>query len=121
MTDSYCSTDDVAAAVGIVLGASPDATLLDRISTAALLGTAYVDMRVTGTVPTTALTPPYTVTRVACPAAYRAAAIVAAVRYLSAKDIPFGAVSVGEYGKVLGNIPEADLILRGYRAKWGLA
>lgn len=121
MTDSYVSTEDVAAAVGITLGETPDEVLLDRISLAALLGTAYVDMSVSGTVLTAELTAPYTVTAVACPPAYRAAATVAAVRYLSAKDVPFGVVSVGEYGKVIGSIPEADMLLRGHRTDWGLA
>lgn len=120
MTDSYCSRDDVAAAVsqaGQELGAVNE----DRLDLACLLGTGYVDTYVTGTVLDTDLASPYTVEVVACPPAFRAAAILAAVRFLAAKDVPFGVVNVGEYGKVIGSIPEADLLLRGHRAEVGLA
>lgn len=119
MTDSYCSVDDVAAALGITLGEDPDEILVDRMSLAALLGTSYVMATVSGDVIADELSAPYTVTAVACPPAWRAAAIVAAVRYFSAKDVPFGAVAIGEYGRVLGSIPEADLLLRGHRADFG--
>lgn len=118
---TYCSAVDVASALGMTLGDTPDATLLDRVTLAALLGTAYVDMQVSGTLLDTDLTPPYSIAAVACPPAYRAAAVVAAVRYYSSKDVPFGVVSVGEYGKVVGTIPEADLILRGHSTQRGIA
>lgn len=115
MSDSYCSTEDVAVGLGI-----PSAGNEDRLGLAALLGSAYVDLFVSGTVSDAELTPPYAVTAVACPPSYRAAAIVAAVRFYSSKDVPFGVVSVGEYGRVLGAIPEADLLLRGHKTSFGI-
>lgn len=122
MTNSYCSTNDVANAVGVPLDTVvADSVLADRLMLAALLGSGYVDTYLSGTVADTDLTPPYTVTTVACPPSFRAAAIVAAARFFSAKDIPFGVVSVGEYGKVIGDIPEANLILRGHRTETGIA
>lgn len=116
--DSYCSRADVAAA----LGAGATTGITERLDMACLLGTQYVDSVVTGVVDTTELTPPYTVDVVYCPPAYRAAAIVAAVRFLKSPDAPFGVMQVGEYGMTIkGAVPEADLILRGHRESFGFA
>lgn len=117
MTDSYASTDDLRTA----LGAQNTQGVDDRLALAVLVGTAYVDAYVSGTVSTVPVGVPYTVTQVPCPPAWRAAALVAAVRFYNSPNIPLGAATAGDYGRVIGNIPEADLMLRGHKDSWGIA
>jgi hypothetical protein len=114
----YCSVEDLAAVVGGPQGAQ------ERLTTAVILGSRYVD-HIVGITPSEAvLAPPYALTVVPCEPAYRQAAIAAAARFLKSPDLPFGAVGglgdMAVYVKGV-SVPEVDLLLVGHRTKWGIA
>lgn len=119
MVSVYAAPADLAAA----LGTGQTVGLDERLALACIVGSQWVDHRVGNVVDTSAQIPPYDPVVVACPPAWRAAAIAAAVRFYRSPDVPFGVMQVGgDYGmSVKTSIPEAELMLLGHRAPGGIA
>lgn len=118
MANVYLTRDELNA----VLGAGLTTGIEDRLDMACIVASRWVDYRVGNPVGEDDLEPPYTLTREACPPAWTAAALVVAVRFFKAPDVPFGVMTVGEGGmSVKTYIPEAEMILFGHRVAFGFA
>lgn len=119
MTDVYASRSDLSAAIGGTISGADD-----RLDLAVLVASRWVDYRVGNDVVESDLTAPYTLTVVACPPAWKAATIAAAVRFLKSPDVPFGVAGMDGSGMtayVRSSMPEVELLLFGHRMAWGMA
>lgn len=110
--DVYARLADLAP---IVTGGTAIAGFEDRLASAVILGSRYVDSRLGIPVADEPVSAPYgtaTVNVVDCDPRWRAAAIVAATRFYKSSDVPFGVVGGWEYAvRAQGAIPEVDMIL----------
>lgn len=110
--DVYARLSDLAL---IVTGGTAVTGFEDRLATALVLGSRYVDDRLGNPVDDTPVAQPYddtTVSVVSCDPRWRQATLVAATRFYKSTDVPFGVVGGWEYAvRAQGAIPEVDLIL----------
>jgi len=117
--NTYATRAELAAALGMT-GASG---LDDRLDLALIIASRWVD-EYTGTDYTQAdVSPPYTLTVIACPPSFKQATLAAASRFYKSTDVPFGVVGgMGDYAvRIKTSIPEAEAILMGQRLTWGIA
>jgi hypothetical protein len=119
MADVYASRADLEAAIGGTISGAGD-----RFDLALLVASRWVDYRVGTAVTEANLSAPYTLVVVACPPAWKAATIAAAVRFLKSPDVPFGVAGMDGSGMtayVRTSMPEVELLLFGHRMAWGMA
>lgn len=117
MVDVYATPEEVANASTAGVIGDPDA-----MARACIIATAWVADRVGEDQPADELAPPYTVTRVPCPAAWTLATITLAARFLESPQNPLGIAGQGEMTTYIRtSAPDVDLILFGHRRSWGIA
>jgi hypothetical protein len=117
----YASRADLAAALGMTGVSGPET----RLDLALVIASRWVDnyLGIDFTQEDIDQDGTLTLTATDCPPAYKQAALAAASRFYKSTEIPYGVVGgLGDLAvRVKQSIPEAEVLLMGYRTEWGIA